>query len=49
VQHFRDLEELQVALRDIRNRYNGEWLIGRLGFQSLRQARERLLALQQAA
>jgi len=49
VRHFRDLEELQVALRNFRDRYNGEWLIERLSFQSPRQARERLLALQQAA
>lgn len=49
VRHFQDLEELQLALRDFRDRYNREWLIERLGFQSPRQARERLLALQQAA
>ena len=49
VRHFQDLEELQLALRDFRNRYNREWLIERLRFQSPRQARERLLALQQAA
>lgn len=49
VRHFQDLEELQLALRDFRDRYNREWLIERLRFQSPRQARERLLALQQAA
>ena len=49
VRHFRDLEELQLALREFRDRYNREWLIERLGFQSPRQARERLLALRQAA
>lgn len=49
VQHFQDLEELQAALREFRNRYNREWLIERLSFQSPRQARERLLALQHAA
>lgn len=49
VRHFQDLEELQFALRDFRDRYNREWLIERLSFQSPRQARERLLALQKAA
>jgi transposase InsO family protein len=49
VQHFQDLDELQAALREFRDRYNREWLIERLGFQSPRQARQRFLALQQAA
>lgn len=49
VRHFQDLDELQAALREFRDRYNREWLIERLGFQSPRQARERFLALQQAA
>ncbi|MGJ5816729.1 DDE-type integrase/transposase/recombinase [Paludibaculum fermentans] len=49
VRHFQDLEELQAALREFRDRYNREWLIERLSFQSPRQARERLLALQHAA
>ena len=49
VRHFQDLEELQAALRKFRDRYNREWLIERLSFQSPRQARERLLALQHAA
>ncbi len=49
VGHFQDLEELQAALREFRDRYNREWLLERLGFQSPRQARERFLALQQAA
>jgi len=49
VRHFRDLAELQQALHEFRDRYNREWLIERLGFQSPRQARERFLALQQAA
>jgi transposase InsO family protein len=49
VRHFQDLEELQLALRDFRDRYNREWLIERLRFQSPRQARERFLALQHAA
>lgn len=49
LRHFEDLQERQLALREFRERYNREWLIERLGFQSPRQARERLLALQQAA
>lgn len=49
VRHFQDLDELQAALREFRDRYNREWLIERLGFQSPRKARERFLALQQAA
>lgn len=49
VRHFQDIEELQQALREFRDRYNREWLIERLNFQSPRQARERFLALQQAA
>jgi transposase InsO family protein len=49
VRHFQDIGELQQALREFRDRYNREWLIERLNFQSPRQARERFLALQQAA
>ena len=49
VRHFRDLEELRQALAEFRDRYNREWLIERLGFQSPRQARQRFLALQPAA
>ncbi|MCC6291678.1 MAG: transposase [Bryobacterales bacterium] len=49
VRHFQNREELQIALREFRDRYNREWLIERLRFQSPRQARERLRALQQAA
>jgi len=49
VRHFQDLDELQQALHEFRDRYNREWLIERLGFQSPRQARERFLALQHAA
>jgi transposase InsO family protein len=49
VRHFHDINELQQALREFRDRYNREWLIERLNFQSPRQARERFLALQQAA
>jgi len=49
VRQFYDLEELQVVLRDFRERYSGECLIERLSFRSLQQARERLLAVQQTA
>ena len=49
VRHFQNLEELQFALREFRDRYNRERLIERLCFQSPRQARERLLTPQQAA
>jgi len=49
VRHFQDLDELQQALREFRDRYNHEWLIERLNFQSPRQAREHFLALQEAA
>jgi transposase InsO family protein len=49
VRPFQDLEEFQLGLRDFRDRYNREWLIERIGFQSPRQARERVLAHQQAA
>lgn len=49
VRHFQDLEELGQALVEFRDLYNREWLIERLGYQSPRQARERLLALEQAA
>lgn len=49
VRHFQDLDELQKALHEFRDRYNREWLIERLGFQSPRQARDRFLALRQAA
>jgi transposase InsO family protein len=47
VRHFQDVEELQQALHEFRDRYNREWLIQRLHLQSPRQSRERFLALQQ--
>jgi len=49
VRHFEDVQELEEALRDFRDRYNEHWLLGRLQFQSPRQARQRLLALEVAA
>ena len=42
-------EELQAALRAFHGRYHREWLIEQPRYQSPRQARERLVALQQAA
>ena len=49
VWRFRDLEELQLALREFRGRHNRERLVERLSFQSPRQAPERLQALRQTA
>jgi hypothetical protein len=49
VRHFQDLEELQAAPREFRDRRNREWPIERLSFHSPRQARARFLALHQAA
>lgn len=49
VRYFQYLEKLQLALREFRDRHNRKWLIDRPGSQSPRQARKRLLALQQAA
>jgi transposase InsO family protein len=49
VRHFQGLEELQAALRGFHGRCHREWLIEQPSYQSPRQARERLVALQQAA
>jgi hypothetical protein len=49
VRHFQDIDKLQQSLDEFRDRYNREWFIERLNFQSPQQARERFLALQQAA
>jgi len=49
VRDFTTLEELAEALEDFRRRYNDHWLLERLQFQSPRQARQRLLALEAAA
>ena len=46
---FTTLEELAEALEEFRQRYNDHWLLERLSFQSPRQARQRLLALEAAA
>jgi len=39
VQHFRNLEELRVALLEFRNRYNHEWILQRLNYRTPVQAR----------
>jgi transposase InsO family protein len=49
VRDFTTLEELAEALEQFRQRYNDHWLVERLSFQSPRQARQRLLALEAAA
>jgi transposase InsO family protein len=49
VRDFTTLEELADALEESRQRYNDHWLLERLSFQSTRQARQRLLALEAAA
>jgi transposase InsO family protein len=49
VRHFETLEELAEALEEFRQRYNDQWLVERLSFQSPRQAHRALLALEAAA
>jgi len=49
VRDFTALEDLAEALEEFRQRYNDHWLVERLSFQSPRQARQRLLALEAAA
>ena len=49
VRGFTTLGELAEALEQFRQRYNDQWLPERLEFQSPRQARQRLLALEAAA
>jgi len=49
VPDFTTLEDLAEALEEFRQRYNDHWLVERLRFQSPRQARHRLLALEAAA
>ena len=49
VRDFTTLEELAGALEEFRQRYKDHWLLERLSFQSPRQARQRLLALEAAA
>jgi putative transposase len=50
IHHFRDLDELQAALVEFRDRYNQQWIIGRLGYRTPAQARRDFeLALPAAA
>jgi transposase InsO family protein len=49
VRHFETTEELTDALLEFRQRYNSQWLIERLQFQSPQQAHQALLALEPAA
>jgi len=49
VRDFTTLEELAEALEGFRQRCNDHWLLERLSFQSPRQARQRLLALEAVA
>jgi transposase InsO family protein len=49
VRHFETVEELAAALQEFRQRYNEQWLIERLHFQTPRQAQQARLALEPAA
>jgi len=49
VHRFRNLEEARQVIGEFIARYNGEWLIPRLGHRSPAQARESFLTLQEAA
>ena len=49
VRDFTTLEELAEALEQFHRRHNDHCLLERLRFQSPRQARQRLLALEAAA
>jgi putative transposase len=47
---FRDIEELRRALNEFRERYNGQWIVQRLGYRTPSQARrDFMLALPSAA
>jgi putative transposase len=39
IRRFRDLAELQAALTEFRNRYNNQWILGRLDYRTPAQAR----------
>ena len=41
VQSFPNLEELNQALEDFREKYNSQWLIQRHGYLTPKEARER--------
>ena len=50
VRRFNDLDELQAALAEFRDRYNQHWIVGRLGYRTPAQARRDFqLALPKAA
>jgi len=49
VRTFQNLEELQCALAEFRERYNQRWIVQRLGYLTPAQARQQLLALGAAA
>jgi len=49
VRHFRNVEELRLALVEFRHSYNRNWLIGRLGYRSPLTARNCLQAAAAAA
>ena len=50
VRRFNDLAELQAALIEFRDKYNHHWIVGRLGYQTPKQARSQFqLALPVAA
>jgi len=49
VRTFQNLEELQQALAEFRQRYNQRWIVQRLGYLTPAQARQQLLALGAAA
>lgn len=39
LRHFRDIDELQAALAEFRDRYNRQWIIARLDYRTPAQAR----------
>jgi transposase InsO family protein len=49
VRHFETTQELTEALLEFRQRYNSQWLIERLQFQSPQQAHQALLTVEPAA
>jgi putative transposase len=50
IERFRNIEELRKALHGFRERYNGQWIVQRLGYRTPSQARrDFMLALPSAA
>jgi transposase InsO family protein len=49
VHRFRNLEQARQVIGEFIARYNGEWLIQRLGYRSPAQARQSFRTLQEAA